>query len=149
MQSVVEPSAQGLWEAVGTISNAEGTVNLEPRTDEEWAAVRRHGIALVESTNLLLVPGRHVAPPDSQTLRADEADPGSELSPAEIEERVLANWDSWTTMVHALHDAAMAVLKTVDAKDPAGLETTGSDLDAVCEACHTTFWYPPLGAPAN
>lgn len=149
MQSVVAPSAQGLWDAVGTISNASGTFNLEPRTDAEWAAVRQHAVALVESTNLLLIPGRHVAAPESQTLKADEAEPGTELAPAEIEKRVVANWPAWTAMTHALHDSAMAVLATVDRKDAQGLETTGSDLDAVCETCHLTFWYPPRqGQPA-
>jgi len=152
MQSVVAPSAQGLWDAVGTISNSKGTFNLEPKTDEEWAAVRRHAIALVESTNLLVVPGRHIAPPEAQTLKADDAEPGAELPPAEIEKRVLAAWPAWTLMAHALHDSAMAMLKTIDSKDAAGLETTGSDLDGVCESCHLTFWYPPApgqGAPAK
>jgi cytochrome c556 len=147
MQSVVAPSAQGLWEAVGTISNAKGTVHLEPRTDAEWAAVRRHAITLLESANILLVPGRHIAPTGAETLRAEEADPGAELPPAEIEKRVNENWQTWTAMTHALNDSAMAILKTVDAKDARGLETTGSDLDAVCESCHLTFWYPPQKAP--
>jgi hypothetical protein len=148
MQSVVAPSAQGLWEAVGTISNAKGTVHLEPKTDAEWAAVRRNAITLLESANLLLVPGRRIAPAGAETLRAEEADPGAELPPAEIEKRVLANWQTWTAMTHALNDSAMTILKAVDAKDARGLETTGSDLDAVCESCHLTFWYPPQEAPA-
>jgi hypothetical protein len=143
MQSVVAPSAQGLWDAVGTVSNAKGTVDLEPKTDAEWAAVRRQAIALVESTNLLLVPGRRIAPPGAQPLKADEADPGAELPPVEIEKNVLANWPAWTAMAHTLHDAAMTMLKTIDNKDAAGLLTTGSDLDGVCESCHLTFWYPP------
>lgn len=149
MQSVVAPSAEGLWGAVGTISNAKGTVNLEPRTDEEWAAVRRHAVALVESTNLLLVPGRHIAPEGATTLKADDADPGAELPPAEIEKRVAANWPGWTSMAHALHDAGMTMLKEIDKKDAGGLERTGSDLDAVCESCHLTFWYPPKSAAAK
>jgi cytochrome c556 len=115
--------------------------------------VRRHAIALVESTNLLLIPGRHIATAGAQALRADEADPGAELAPAEIEKRVLANWPAWTTMAHALHDSAMTVLAAVDKKDAAALETTGSDLDGVCESCHLTFWYPPpqkqAAAPAK
>src|SRR5690349_9000814 len=73
MQSLVAPSAQGIWDSVGTISNAKGTVNLEPRTDAEWAAVRRHAVALMESTNLLLIPGRHIAPAGSQVNKAEDA----------------------------------------------------------------------------
>jgi hypothetical protein len=53
-------------------------------------------------------------------------------------------------MAHALHDSAMSMLKTIDAKDARGLESTGSDLDGVCESCHLTFWYPPRpAAPAK
>jgi hypothetical protein len=34
----------------------------------------------------------------------------------------------------------------IDKKDAAALESTGSDLDGVCETCHLTFWYPPAQA---
>ena len=143
MHSVVAPSAQGLWESVGTISNASGTVHLAPKTDEDWARVRRHAVTLVESTTLLMIPGRRIAQAGASALKAEEADPGAELDPAEIEKRVAVDWQAWTGMALALHDAATAVLKTVDARDVAGLETTGSDLDGACETCHLTFWYPP------
>lgn len=145
MQSVVAPSAQGLWDSVGRVSDAKGTRDLEPKTDEEWAAVRRSAVALMESTNLLVIPGRHVAPAGAQTLKAEDAEPGSELPPAEIEKRVTQNWASWTAMAHALHDSASVALKAIDKRDAAELERNGSDLDAVCEACHLTFWYPPAG----
>ena len=85
MQSIVAPSAQGLWDSVGTISNSKGTFDLAPHTDAEWAAVRRNAVTLVESANLLLIHGRHVAPEGAATLKADDADPGTELQPAEIE----------------------------------------------------------------
>ena len=146
MQSIVAPSAQGLWDSVGTISNSKGTVDLAPRTDAEWAAVRRHAVTLIESSNLLLIRGRHVAPEGATTLKADDADPGAELQPAEIEKRVNANWPGWTSMAIALHGAGTAMLKTIDAKDAAALETTGSELDGICENCHLAFWYPPKTA---
>lgn len=142
MQSVVAPSAQGLWDSVGTISNAKGTFNLEPKTDEDWAAVRRHAMALVESTNLLVIPGRHIDHPGAQTTKAEDADPGTELGPNQIEQLVQAGWPSWVAMAHLLHDSAMTSLDAIDKKDAAALERTGSDLDGVCESCHTVFWYP-------
>jgi hypothetical protein len=62
---------------------------------------------------------------------------------------MLANWPGWTAMVLALNDSATTVVEAVDAKDPDGLLTTGSDLDGVCESCHLAFWYPPpLAVPA-
>jgi hypothetical protein len=97
----------------------------------------------MESTNLLLIRGRHVAREGEQTLKADEAVPGSELPPSEIEKRINQTWDVWTAMVHNLHGSAAAVLDAIDKKDVARMESSGSDLDGVCESCHVTFWYPP------
>ena len=142
MQSMVAPSAQGLWDSVGRVSDARGTRDLEPKSAEEWAAVRRHAVSLMESTNLLLIPGRHVAREGQQTLKADDAEPGSELPPAEIEKRINETWAAWTLMAHNLHGTAASMLDAIDKKDVARLESTGSDLDAVCESCHLTFWYP-------
>jgi len=143
MQSIVAPSAQGLWDSVGRVSDAKGTRDLEPKSAEEWAAVRRHAVSLMESTNLLLIPGRHVAREGQQTLKADDAVPGSELPPAEIEKRINETWAAWTAMAHNLHGTAGSMLDAIDKKDVARLESIGSDLDGVCESCHLTFWYPP------
>ena len=142
MQSMVAPSAQGLWDSVGRVSDAKGTRDLEPRSDEEWAAVRHHAVALMETTNLLLIPGRHVAREGQQTLKADDAAPGTELPPSEIEKRINQNWTTWIAMVHTLHGAATSMLDAIDKKDVARLESNGSDLDGVCESCHLIFWYP-------
>ena len=142
MQSMIAPSAQGLWDSVGRVSDAKGTRDLEPRSDEEWAGVRRHAVSLMESTNLLLIPGRHVARDGQQTLKADDAVPGSELPPAEIEQRINETWAAWTRMAHNLHGTATSLLDAIDKKDVKRLESIGSDLDGVCETCHLTFWYP-------
>ena len=146
MQSIVAPSAQGLWDSVGRVSDANGTRDLEPRTDEEWAAVRRHAVSLKESTNLLLMPGRHVATAGQDTLKADDAEPGSELHPAQIEKLLNEDRAAWTAMTENLHAAAVLMLDAVDKRDVARLESTGSDLDGVCESCHLVFWYPPSRA---
>jgi hypothetical protein len=142
MQSMIAPSAQGLWDSVGRVSDAKGTRDLEPRTDEEWAAVRRHAVSLMESTNLLLMRGRHVAREGQQTLKAEDAAPGSELPPSEIEKQINQTWAVWTAMTHNLHGTATSLLDAIDKKDVKRLESIGSDLDGVCEACHVTFWYP-------
>jgi hypothetical protein len=96
----------------------------------------------MESTNLLLMRGRHVARQGQQTLKADDAVPGSELPPAEIEKRINQRWVAWTAMAHTLHQSAASMLDAIDKKDLARLESSGSDHDGVCEASHLTFWYP-------
>ena len=63
MDSMVMPSAQVLWDAVSVDVTEKGTIEKIPQTDEDWATVRWSAVTLAEATNLLVVPGRAVAPP--------------------------------------------------------------------------------------
>jgi hypothetical protein len=67
MDAVVDPSADVVWLSVTTVQSAKGTVDTAPKTDEEWAKVRKGAIALTEAGNLLMVPGRHVARPGEKS----------------------------------------------------------------------------------
>ena len=61
MQSVVDPNADVVWQAVTSVQSVKGLVEKAPKSDEEWTMVRHGAIALTEASNLLMVPGRHVA----------------------------------------------------------------------------------------
>src|SRR5713226_6365186 len=67
MDSMVEPSADFLWESVETTITVAGAEEKFRKTDEDWSNVRRRAVELVEATNLLLIPGRHVAKPDEKS----------------------------------------------------------------------------------
>jgi len=137
MASMISPGATALWDAVAVTVGASGEQDEIPKSDEEWAEVRRDGIMMTEATNLLLIPGRHVAPPG-----ATSANPGAELEPAEIERLVNDHWQEWVLFANALHDIGLKALETVDARDPEALTLVGGDIDAACESCHQRFWYP-------
>src|SRR6516162_11876711 len=81
MDALVDPGSDYIWDSVETIVSAKGTEEKAPHTDEDWKQVRNHAIMLLEATNLLQVPGRHVA---KQGEKAD--DPSVELGPEQIEE---------------------------------------------------------------
>src|SRR3954469_18574177 len=61
MRDEVDASADAIWDAVGATTTRDGIVEKQPRSDEDWQALRRHAVALLEATNLLVVPGRRVA----------------------------------------------------------------------------------------
>ena len=46
-----------------------------------------------------------------------------------------------------LIDATALALKAIDAKNAAGLSDAGGEIDAACESCHLTFWYPNQKIP--
>jgi len=137
MDSLVDPSADVLWESVATIVSAAGVEERQPRTDEDWANVHRRAIELVEATNLLLMEGRHVAKPGEKS-----ENPGIELQPEEIEKLINADRQAWVTFAHGLHDAAMPALKATQDRNPEALLNAGEKIDSACENCHLKYWYP-------
>src|SRR5262245_29064576 len=56
MQSIVDPSADVVWNSVNIIQTTEkGTVENRPKTDEDWAKIRHSAVALSEAANLLMM----------------------------------------------------------------------------------------------
>ena len=143
MTSVIDPEADVLWNSVATIVSASGTEERAPRTDEDWATLRRSAIQLVEATNLLRVPGRLVARPGEKS-----ENPRIELQPETIQKMIAEDHAGWSALVDRLHDAAAPALKAIDAKDVKGLFDAGDQIEHACEACHQRYWYPPAAASA-
>ena len=143
MVSIIDPEADVLWNAVATIISATGTEEREPRTEEEWVAVRQSAIQLVEATNLLRIPGRLVAKPGEKS-----ENPRIELEPETIQKLIADDPATWTRMVNALHDAAVPALDAINARSAKGLFDAGEHIERACESCHQQYWYPPKEAPA-
>lgn len=137
MTSVIDPNADDVWNSVASISTATGIEDRQPRTDEEWATVRRHAITLLESSNLLLIEGRQVAVAGANTSSAP-----AELSAAEIQKTIEANRPDFNRHARDLHYAVQQTIIAIDAKNVDELVRSGGEIDKVCEACHKQFWYP-------
>ena len=138
MDSMVDPSADYLWESVATIVTKKGVDERRPRTDEDWKMVRRAAITMIEATNLLIMEGRQVARPGEKS-----ENPGIELSPEAIRRVMDDDPKTLVTLAHALHDAGMKAMAAIDAKNPDALSDAGETIDTACENCHLKYWYPP------
>jgi hypothetical protein len=140
MDSMVDPSADYIWDAVSTEISAKGIIDKYPRTPKEWQEIRRKAITLVEATNLLIMPGRKVAQPGEKS-----ENPGIELSPEEI--NAILDKDRATFVKHAmtLNDEAMKILKAIDEKNKDAILDGGAGIDEACESCHKIYWYPNEG----
>jgi hypothetical protein len=137
MESIVMPSADVVWNAVVYKVTANGEEKDVPQTDEDWAKLRWSAVNLAAATNLLMVPGTPVANPQ----RSAET-PQGELSPDQIAALQKDNWAAWVAHAEVLHEAALATIRVIDARDVDGITDAGGELDAACESCHLQFWYP-------
>ena len=138
MDAQIDPAADEIWNSVASIVTAAGVEEKQPRTDEEWEAIRLKAMLVVEGANLLAMPGRRVVE-EGQPL--DPAELAGE-TPEDIQKAMETNRAAWIRLAQGLHDAGMGVLAAIDAKNAPQLIEAGEVLDTACENCHSTFWYP-------
>ena len=146
MDSIIDPNADAIWDSVEIVATLDGTTEKAPKTDDDWKALRRSAIALAEASDLLLIPGRHIARPGE---KAEDA--RVDLHPEEIEARINQDPAAWVNGAHGLHDAVMESLKAIELRDVKALLNAGDVLDQSCESCHRRYWYrvAPGGAPTE
>jgi len=137
MDSAVDPSADYIWESLGTEVSAEGVKEKRPANDEEWKEERRKAVLLVEAANLLLMPGRKVAKAGEKA-----ENPEVELGPEQIEALINKDRPSFVKLAKEFQQTAIEQLKAVDDRNIQELLRTGGDLDTRCENCHKVYWYP-------
>ena len=136
MQAEVDTFADGVWNAVETVSTEKGVDEHRPRTPEEWAAVRLSAISLAEAGNLLLMEDRRVG------AKEFPAEAEGALDSAQIQERIAANRPAFNGFAAALRETALLAVAAIDAQDPEALVKAGGSIETVCEGCHLSFWYP-------
>jgi len=135
MDTKVDPSADAIWDSVAYIAARSGIEDRQPRTDEQWRAVRRSALTLIEGADLLRAKRPRVA------LVNIEAKLG-ELQPSEIQRRIDATPMVFEQFARSLGEAGNQALAAIDARDAKALMDSGGTIDEACEACHLTYWYP-------
>ena len=109
MTTVIDPSADIVWNAVKTIVTTAGVNDVRPTSDDEWAAVRNAAITVAESGNLLMLGPR--AKDDGEWMRASQA----------------------------LIETGTAAMRAAEAKNADELFTVGGDMYSACLNCHQKY----------
>jgi hypothetical protein len=119
MNWIMDPNADVVWGAVGTVVTEQGEEKFAPKTDEEWTAVRNSAATVLESGNLLMMSGR----------ARDQGD--------------------WMKRIEEMMRRAQEVLQAAEAKDAETLFTAGSDMYLACSACHAQYIFSEAGEGAG
>ena len=109
MDEVIEPAANVYWDAVGTISDAHGTVERAPKTTAEWNAVRNAATVVAESGNLLMMDPR------------------------------ARNRDEWMALSRALVDVGERARAVAESRDTKAVFDVGADMYQACVNCHAIY----------
>jgi hypothetical protein len=137
MESIIDPSADVLWGAAGTVVDEKGIQEMVPKNQDEWHDVRRAAIRIIEGSNLLMMPGREAA---SAGTKSEV--PGVELEPVEITALIKKKRKSFDAFARALQALGAEALRATEAKNVDSLQEIGGRMEDVCESCHQAFWYP-------
>jgi hypothetical protein len=139
MDSMIDPIADNIFDAVWWDNTAKGVVEHRPTTDEDWQKVKVGAVTIAEGMELLKVP-RPWTPPGDVNNSLGPNPP--ELSPAQIQVKLDKDPVLWVAKIQALRNVTLEVLEIVKKKDANALWQAGGDLDEACEACHLEYWYP-------
>ena len=139
MRDMLDPLADNIFNAVGSVVTQKGIVDTVPKTDEDWDKIRIGAVTLAEGAYLLKVP-RPFAPAGDQN---NSTGPNAvELSPAQMTAKVERDPVEWNARIEALRNVALEVLDIVKRKDVNELWDASENLDTACENCHRSYWYP-------
>jgi cytochrome c556 len=139
MRYTIDPLADNIFDAVTWDISKKGTIQTEPKTDDDWEKVRVGAITLAEGIYLLKVP-RPFTPAGDVNNSTGPNPP--ELSPTQIKAKVDTDPVLWEAKIEALRNAALEVFDIANKKDSKALFEASEDLDMACEACHLEYWYP-------
>lgn len=144
MKAVVEPASNGVWKPPASISEPDSKASAAQK-DADWIGVKHAAVALSESANLLVMPGRKTVAPGGKIQ--DEGLPGN-LPSAEIQKRIEADPAKFRQYAKGLQDATIETMAAIDARNFDALTEKGGKIDEACEACHKEYWYPPAASDA-
>ncbi len=109
MALIIEPASDVLWDSGGWVLDAAGYEELYPTTDDGWEYVRAQAAVVVESGNLLALPGRA---PDN---------------------------DAWMIYSQGLSEAGLLAMQAAEAQNEEDFFQAGAQLYSVCTACHQAY----------
>ena len=112
MASIIEPAADKYWDAVGSIVDAKGVVEIAPKTDEEWKAVRNNALVFTEGGNLLMMSGR----------AKDNGD--------------------WIKFSQALVNVGQRAINAAESKNAKAVFDVGAEVYDACVHCHSKYIVP-------
>ena len=109
MDGIVSPASNVVYQSVATTVTREGTQEIRPKNDREWARVAGNAASIIEASELLKAAGR----------AKDAGD--------------------WLMIATAMGTAATEARTAAQKKDAEGILAAGERLNNSCDNCHRKY----------
>ena len=109
MAYVLEPASDIIWDSGGWVLDATGYEELYPTTDDGWNYVKAQAAIVVESGNILALPGRAM------------------------------DNDAWMIYAKGMSDAGLLAMKAAEEQNEEDFFQAGAQMYSVCTACHQAY----------
>jgi hypothetical protein len=137
MTERVAPAMAGIWDVTNVAVDDDGRLDPAQLTDEQWRAIATHADALAKAGRDLVAADTIVAAAtDNQAV--DEG----EVPMADVQRRLAADGSGFRIHAGAFAEHADQIAAAARARDAAATGTLVDEMNAACESCHATYWYP-------
>jgi hypothetical protein len=144
MHSLVDPSADAIWNSVSTTVTKAGVEERQPRTDADWNEVRLHALRILAGASLLQIGGIKVVRDGTKIVDTHE----TYLNEAGIAQAIAKDPAAFAATAKVLEANALEILAAIEARDIPRFSAAGGRLNEVsCEGCHLKYWYPGQKLP--
>lgn len=109
MAYVLEPASDILWDSGGWVLDASGYEELYPTTADGWNYVKAQAAVVVESGNILALPGRAM------------------------------DNDAWMIYAKGLSEAGLLAMRAAETQNEEDFFQAGAQIYSVCTACHQAY----------
>jgi hypothetical protein len=140
MKDIVAPQAAVIWDVGNRGIDDDGKPDASKLTAQDWDALGKAASAVQQAaTGLADTHPVLVGPPG--TKLDNEGAPGV-FTAKQVQGFIDRDPADFSKHARALTDIAQTLISAAATKDAKKLADASGELDQVCEACHTKFWYP-------
>jgi cytochrome c556 len=137
MQQHVNPAMLSIWDVTNNAVGDDGGIDAAQMDDEKWAQVAAGADRLSIAGQDMALASAYLAAAPGNTEVGD-----GETPMAKIQGYLDADPKGFAEAARGLADHAERLASAARSKDAVTAGALVSEMDAVCESCHATYWYP-------
>jgi cytochrome c556 len=137
MQDRVNPAMLAIWDVGNNALGDDGTFDARLMDDAKWARIAEAAGQLSAASKDVAAAQAFIAAAPGNTEVGE-----GEIPMAAVQQHLDHDPAGVRQMAAALADHADHIAAAARAKDAKAAGDLIGETDAVCETCHTTYWYP-------